>query len=444
MCQEAGITEDKVGRHKYCGEIDEETGMPKKNSAQPLICQKGLKTVCGIDVEAVQANPDSMSEDNIDHESLCSKECKELVNSKHCKAMGLDNGINSEETCARLSCKVAEEDSHICEEDICAEKCVVNRPECKFLAKEMGVSDIQLAECAVKKGEMTQEELDEMKAQLGDDNAPSFDPGCIEHDACGEGDNFCNKDCPLGKLQCAGTRRTLGLSDRPWEVQCTAEQYGPKPCDTFDDFASQAAKKCNFKKALGDTWETDTTEVLCKRASKCFPLAQKTLLGYSLKCMLNKDRRKEMKDGGIMYYNKDDPMSTGLVNLFFFECPNTDGAAQMWMNPPSYVKPYKPPKAGPQQPVSGTYEEEDLSKDADDEGDTFKVEEVGDVADAFMGDQKDPMDDESFKMRYDLGELTEDEMAQLKEDDFIAYVESSNFDKSEKYEKDADAAKDEL
>ena len=40
--------------------------------------------------------------------------------------------------------------------------------------------------------------------------------------------------CALG---CVGTRKTLGLGARPWEVQCTAEQYGPKECDEFDGVA---------------------------------------------------------------------------------------------------------------------------------------------------------------------------------------------------------------
>ena len=47
--------------------------------------------------------------------------------------------------------------------------------------------------------------------------------------------------------------------------------------------------------------------------------AQSKLLGYSLKCMLDDQRRNTMEDGGLAYKHPD-TMVTGLVNMFFFEC----------------------------------------------------------------------------------------------------------------------------
>ena len=42
------------------------------------------------------------------------------------------------------------------------------------------------------------------------------------------------------KPLCSGTRSTMGLGARPWEVQCTAETHGPKPCEEFDAAAAGA------------------------------------------------------------------------------------------------------------------------------------------------------------------------------------------------------------
>jgi hypothetical protein len=51
MCKEAGITEEKVNRKSLCGDIDPKTKKPRKDSAQPIMCQNGLRTMCGIDTD---------------------------------------------------------------------------------------------------------------------------------------------------------------------------------------------------------------------------------------------------------------------------------------------------------------------------------------------------------------------------------------------------------
>jgi hypothetical protein len=49
-------------------------------------------------------------------------------------------------------------------------------------------------------------------------------------------------------------------------------------------------------------------------------LAQEKLLGYPLRCMIAPERHEKMKDGGLMYKNNASQYTSGLVNMFFFEC----------------------------------------------------------------------------------------------------------------------------
>ena len=442
MCKEAGITEEKINRKALCGDIDPKTKKPKTDSAQPLLCQKGLNDVCGIDTEAARNNPESFGEDSLIVDALCSKECVELVNSPHCKAMKLDPSMNSPENCAKFRCRMDHSDEMACEADMCGETCKLTRPECKSMALEVGLTDVQLAECSFKRGEITEAEFDAIKmVTFGEAGAPKYDPSCIEHTACKGGDALCNSDCPMGTLTCAGTRRILGIKPRPWEVQCTAEQYGPKSCegDEFDVAAQQVADECGIEERKGPTWMEDSTDTLCSnvfledgdvnRPSPCTTLAQEKLLGYTMKCMLDEKRQGKMADGGLMYKHEN-KATAGLVNLFFFECPK-NYTGNVWMQDPGYVLPYKAPSERPKDDDGDGDDDddeeldsgfdEDLSKDADDELDSeFEMEERSTGQD--WDDSEDPMENEDFKMRYELGELTDDELMQLSDDDLTEYL----------------------
>jgi hypothetical protein len=169
--------------------------------------------------------------------------------------------------CGKLKCKMDSSEEMACEKDICGEPCMLNRPECKDIALQVGITRAQLVECDFKRGVITQEEFDKMNAELGEGSgpagAPKFEKSCIDHEACDDGNAFCNSECPLGSLGCVGTRKTLGLGARPWEVQCTAEQYGPKECDEFDGVAAQVALDCKMEELAGPTWMEDSTDDLC-------------------------------------------------------------------------------------------------------------------------------------------------------------------------------------
>jgi hypothetical protein len=49
--QSRSIITGARARSLLLGDTDAKTGKPKKDSARPINCQKGLKTVCGIDIE---------------------------------------------------------------------------------------------------------------------------------------------------------------------------------------------------------------------------------------------------------------------------------------------------------------------------------------------------------------------------------------------------------
>lgn len=228
-------------------------------------------------------------------------------------------------------------------------------------------------------------------------------------------------------------------------------------CADFDDVAKQVAKDCKMEERAGKNWMKDSTEDLCKNIfgdsdgghSECTILAQEKLLGYSLKCMLNSERREEMKDGALMYKNKDDTFATGLVNLFFFEC-GAASTGNVWLHPSGYVKPWKPEQNVAAHNLGAvddgadgqSDDDEDLSKDADDElqaglDDAYAWDSSG----ADQKTKRDPMDDEQFKIRYELGELTEDELVDLNDADLEEYLVSDKYDANAR---DKDDAKSEL
>eukprot|EP00227_Mantoniella_beaufortii_P010369 CAMPEP_0197592788 /NCGR_PEP_ID=MMETSP1326-20131121/15807_1 /TAXON_ID=1155430 /ORGANISM="Genus nov. species nov., Strain RCC2288" /LENGTH=658 /DNA_ID=CAMNT_0043158559 /DNA_START=185 /DNA_END=2161 /DNA_ORIENTATION=- len=473
MCQEAGITEEKINRKSMCGEVNPKSKKFDKDSARPVECQKGLKTVCGIDTDSARESPDKFGEDGVDYETLCSPACVKLVNGPHCKAMKLDPSLNSPEMCAKLKCRLTSEDEAICEADLCDVNCKLSTPECVGIATQVGITAVKLAECRVKRGEMTQQELDgmiSMQQQEGDgasDSPPPFDPACIDHDACKGGEGFCQSDCPLGTLECTNTRRTLGLGGRAWEVQCTAESYGPKPCEEFDAAAVAVAEECRFEEKLGPDWKDIEMDMLCDNAfgegSNCAAIAQSKLLGYSLKCMLDNERRNMMADGS-MSYKGPNHVVTGLVNMFFFECP-ASSTGNVWINEPGFVKPirHRGTQDGPgghnnQLGVDGE-EDEDLSLDADDEADVSKTSKKGGKWDA--KERWDDLEEEEasakrksgsssssggrvrkqvpleelgldFKARFELGKLSEDETMRLLDEDLQEYIEAGHMDKKTK------------
>lgn len=205
----------------------------------------------------------------------------------------------------------------------------------------------------------------------------------------------------------------------------------------------------------------DSTDDLCANIfgdkesgpTACTLLSQERLLGYPLKCLLASERMENMKDGGLMYKNAD-KMTSGLVNLFFFECKK-EYTGGVWMQDPEYVKPYQPTEKPPPPPEGylpkdgddeqhrqQEEDEEDLSKDADDEdGSDWKMtpskeEEGGKTAeggedasawDKEQSSKKDQMLNEDFKMRYELGELTDDELLELDDEDLAEYLQSGKF-----------------
>lgn len=79
--------------------------------------------------------------------------------------MNLDTSINSPEMCGKLRCKMDASDEMACDADICGETCKLSRPECREIALEVGISQLQLAECELKRGDITQEQYDALKAE---------------------------------------------------------------------------------------------------------------------------------------------------------------------------------------------------------------------------------------------------------------------------------------
>lgn len=65
-------------------------------------------------------------------------------------------------------------------------------------------------------GKHAYEDEETLRCVDGDGEDPEFDPNCIEHEKCDEGNTLCNPECPLGSLECSGTRKILGLGARPW------------------------------------------------------------------------------------------------------------------------------------------------------------------------------------------------------------------------------------
>lgn len=240
-------------------------------------------------------------------------------------------------------------------------------------------------------------------------------------------------------------------------VACCVAHYAQK-CDDFDEVAENTAKECKMADLAGPTWMEDATDDLCANIfgdqesgpTSCTRLAQERLLGYPLKCLLSPERMESMKDGGLMYKNAD-PMTSGLVNLFFFECKK-EHTGRVWLQDPEYVKPYQPGKKSAKGYLAEDgddvrrrqldEDEEDLSKDADDEpGSDWKMtpskEEEGETTAEGGEDasargekrrsEKGRMLDEDFKMRYDLGELKDDELLELDDEDLAAYLQSGKF-----------------
>jgi hypothetical protein len=118
------------------------------------------------------------------------------------------------------------------------------------------------------------------------------------------------------------------------------------------------------------------------------------------------------------------------------------------MQDPGYVKPYQAPapppgpgERGPRSLITKGQEaddyEEDLSKDADDEvesewkmtpseGTAEETAPAGGSPEKGEWGKKDPMDNEDFKMRYELGELSDDEILGLDEEDLAEYLSSGD------------------
>ena len=56
-CKRAGITDKKLKRHLLCGEIDPKTRELKPDTPRPKLCQRGLKTICGVDGDILRFDP---------------------------------------------------------------------------------------------------------------------------------------------------------------------------------------------------------------------------------------------------------------------------------------------------------------------------------------------------------------------------------------------------